>query len=257
MPKPIINGSLQPVRKSVKVSYDPNRGRTITQEWESAGDNLTGLANTCGQARMAYEYYPGTLRSRLIATATDAQAGIEGMVVDSWQLLANENQKSVLQSPAVLAMDQDNVSAILHAADKYKNGKVITLDPAEYSAAELALYQALTHGQDVYALSQYVLRHTTNVWADSTRNIADFGVECIYTTAQLLSEARSSNLWVYPMPYRLAYKIGEISSMTSVGTLVWGWRKLASTETTAPNNRIDISTEYWLALWDTLFYDLY
>jgi hypothetical protein len=52
----------------------------------------------------------------------------------------------------------------------------------------------------------------------------------------------------------LQNKINSIAAPPVVDDLLWGWRKLPSTETTAANNRVDISTEYWLAAWSKLLY---
>jgi hypothetical protein len=264
MPRPIINGTLQPIRKGTRVSYDPSRGQMIVREWEGAGDNLNGLAYQCAAANMSYELHPGRVRSRLIATATSAPE-LEESIVDSWQLLADEIQKDIKEAPAVRALHRNDLAFVVKNAKKYNDGKTLGddwwefYDDAEglinpdHHATIRSLFEALTHGHDVFNISRYVLRHTVNIPADTTKYIGDSYANYILDTATLLGEI-SSNAWRYPCPARLRYKIGSIPAMAATGSLVWGWRKLVSTETAAANNRVDVSQEYQLALWDTLVY---
>ena len=116
------------------------------------------------------------------------------------------------------------------------------------------LAELLLAGTTHYAFGQWVLRHTTNVSNAFAANIADLNVERCYTTFQLLTEVQNPSLWTFPMPARMAYKLNAIAAPASQADYQWGWRKLASPETTSANNRLEITTEYWLAQWHMFLY---
>ncbi len=109
-------------------------------------------------------------------------------------------------------------------------------------------------GSTDYQRQQYVLRHTTNVSNRWQTNVSDFNVDYIYSTGSLLSECQNTGLWILPLPARLAFKIGQIPVPQFRDNYFWGWKKGASTETTAANNRIDISTEFVLEQWSVDYY---
>jgi hypothetical protein len=248
MPKPRITGTLQPVRQPVKVSYDPQRGLQIIIPWESAGNNLQGLATTYQANRVAYELEATDRKSTLVATASGGQLGIPDLTTDTWQILGNEIQKSLLEHPDVVAgIDTATRDEIENAT---LNGtKEADLNPA-LSAFASKVFDRLRRGNTHYALGQYVLRHTTNVSNVYAQNVADFNIERIYTTSQLIAEVTNANSWIFPMPGRMVNKLQGISAPTTKTGYLWGWRKLPSTETTTAGNRIEITTEYWLEQWD-------
>ncbi len=124
------------------------------------------------------------------------------------------------------------------------------------------LMRRIRTGSDAYYFSGYVLRHTTNVGNRYRRNISDIGVDHIYYTADLLTEARDPNLWVFPLPGRLQYKVQAIEddwfnrftlngAPTIPSNYVLGWLKGGSTETTTANNRVNITTEYEFFAWSS------
>src|SRR5262249_5037809 len=88
--RPIINGTLAPIRQSLSVHFDPNRGGVVTENWASAGDTLRLLQDECEAARIAYQLEATPVRSHLVLTATDERAGIGAYTADQWQLMANE-----------------------------------------------------------------------------------------------------------------------------------------------------------------------
>jgi hypothetical protein len=230
------------------VSYDPQRGLQIRIPWESAGDNLRGLAAAYQQARVAYELEATPLKSRLVATASGGQLGIPDLTTDTWQILGNEIQKGLLEHPDVVAAIPADVR------DKIYKAELSGTDEASFSPALSAyaskVFDRLRRGATHYALGQYVLRHTTNVSNQYGNNVADFNIERIYTTSQLIGETTNSNSWIFPLPGRLVFKLQNITAPTAKTDYLWGWRKLPSTETTTSGNRVEITTEYWLEQWD-------
>lgn len=253
MPRPIITGTLQPVKQPTEYNYDPTRGLWLTERWESAGDNLRGIASQYQALRVGYQLIATAAKSTLVATSSNAESGQPEATTDTWQILGNELQKDAWQHPTLFAYA--NAAGTAAAAQSIKTAIAShSTQPAGLDATGQAIYALLDSGATHYSLGQYVLRHTTNVSNGYATNVSDFNVEKIYTTAKLLIEAQDGSLWYFPLPGRLAAKINNIAAPAVKAGYLWGWRKLPSTETTAANNRIDITTEYWLEQWSTLLY---
>src|SRR5436309_3257378 len=102
MATPKVNGTIQPIRTSRRNSFDPQKGMTVTQEFHSAGDNLNGMAQQCVTSRIQYDLSPNECRSKLITTASGAQAGFPDLAIDTWQVMANEVQKDIKEHPTVV-----------------------------------------------------------------------------------------------------------------------------------------------------------
>ncbi len=259
MPKPRINGTLNPVRQPTEYTYDPQNGMQVVFKWEAAGGDLWPLANAYAAARMGFTHIPNAAKSTLIATASGPQAGEGDFNTDTWEILANEIQKDMLEHPRSLAIEESFPGTLILVKHETESGKALATTPPWSSGAvalgATRLYNLLVRGQTHFSLGQYVLRHTTNVSNAYNSNIADFNVERIYTTAQLLTEAGNSNLWTFPLPGRLAYKVQNLPVPTARTDYLVGWRKLPSSENTAANNRVNITTEYWLEQWSLYAYD--
>jgi hypothetical protein len=252
MPKPIITGTLAPVKQPTEYTFDPVKGYSFVERWESAGDNLRGVAAQYASLRIPYNFIPSGHKSVIIATSSQPEGGQTEVTTDTWQILANEIQKSLREHPTFSQLEVTNpgeVGAMYAAAannDRPPNGSV--------SVTAVALYDLLIRGVTHYALGQYVLRHSTNVSNGYGVNVADVNIEHVYTPVQLLLETQNATFWINPLPGRLAYKISNLSSPVAKTGYLWGWRKLPSTETTGANNRVDITTEYWLEQWPTVLY---
>ncbi len=256
MPTPIIKGTLKPILIGKRQSYDPSRGLQITQDYESAGDNLNGLATQCVADGAPFDHSPNTRRSRISFTSSSG-GGVADQTSDTWQVQANEIQKDLKEHAAVLAMPTSGAGSLAETLQFVENFNAGSPPAAGYftgTDTQSLLFQLLIHGVTSYPLGQYVLRHTTNVSSAYGENVADQNVEFVYSTASLVSEITNASYWTKPCPGRLVAKIQAIEVQASGVGIFWGWRKLPSTETTAANNRIDISTEYWLAGWSTLIY---
>ena len=257
--KPIVNGTFAPIRKPLKVTYDPSRGQQVIAEWESAGDNLTGIAASYQASRIQYDLTRSGAKSTLIAVASGGQAGVPDVSIDTWQVMANEIQKDLREHPAFQAMEASypgTIGYVVRDVALYNQGQAPgspAPDPTVYDTYS-QMFQLLIRGVTHYALGQYVLRHTTNVSNVYQANVSDLNVWRVYTTAQLLIETGSTKGWVYPLPGRLSAKLQAIPAPAAQTGYVWGWLKKPSTESTTASNRIEISTEYWLEQWASILY---
>lgn len=251
MPQVIINGTLEPVKQPSEYVFDPTRGVQRVDRWESAGDNLRGVAAAYLGLRVAYTFQPSAGKSVLVATASGPEAGQPEITTDTWQIMANEIQKDLREHPKSLGIS-------LPVLQQINSGIKADRDPATITPALTGdantLYALLFRGTTHYALGQYVLRHTTNVSNSYGVNVADFNIDCLYTTSQLIAEASNGFSWAFPIPGRLVFKLQNIAPPTSRAGYLWSWRKLPSSETTAAGNRVEITTEYWLEQWSTYAY---
>jgi hypothetical protein len=259
MPNPRINGTLAAVPKAPDISWDPQRGQIISQRWESAGDGLSGIASGYAAARIQYNWTKSPHKSVLVANASSSQLGFPEVICDTWQILANEIQKDIKEFPGFQAMEAaypNTIGYVVRDVALYNQGLAPGTPAPNVAAMPQSGYLAelLVRGATHFALGQYVLRHTTNVGNQYSANIADANIERCYTTAQLLGEVQNSSLWTFPLPGRLAYKLQNITAPPAQTHYQWGWRKLPSPETTTSNNRVEITTEYWLELWHTFLY---
>jgi hypothetical protein len=253
----IAKGDLQPFLQSETWDYDPSRGFIHTIVLEGASrDRMQAWQN-------AY------VRSGIPCRRVDVKGGkstlsIEDNTIqytlDIWEIVGNEESRDGLSHPIVLAQCTDaqvftmrnNLENNMAPEDAFADETLSTL-----SAQVRRFYAMQKRGATEYRRGQYVLRHRTNAPGGWQENVDDWGVGCVYTTAQLLSEVRSSYYWTKPLPDRMAYKISHIPYPNYVDFYQWGWLKDLSTESTTAYNRIDIQTNYTLEQWPNDYYPAY
>ena len=181
-------------------------------------------------------------------------------VLDTWEIAGNAISMDGLSNPnlaSVLGSQPNDYYAYLRQqlendgkpseVGGYFSKTLHFSDPA--TATVQQFYQLQQAGSAEFESNNYVLRHSTNVSNQYQTNVADFGVDTIYSPAQLLTEASDSALWLLPLPPRLIYKLAVIPVPAPQANYLWGWLKSSSTENNAANNRVDIKTDYKLALW--------
>jgi hypothetical protein len=115
------------------------------------------------------------------------------------------------------------------------------------SAPAQRLYTRMADGATEFVRSVYILKHTTNAPSNYSANIADYNVDRIYTTSQLLSETTNSGFWLLPLPASMQYFINSLYfPATPSAYYTNGWLKRGASRSTAANFRTELSTEYWM-----------
>ena len=162
MPKLIYTGPPGPVRQPTEISYDPQRGMSVIERWESVGDGLVHVATHLQALRIGYSFTRSGHKSVLVTNPSSGTTPsiYPEVTTDSWQVLGNELQKSVQESPAWMTIDATTRKRLNAALDAKTDPSAIT--PA-FSEPAKSIYALLFNGQNHYATSQYVIRHTTNV----------------------------------------------------------------------------------------------
>ena len=72
-----ITGTLEPVTTGRRTSYDPARGIVFTEELESAGENLDGVAQALLLEQAQFEHRPSGRKSKLSYPTTTTPGGVE------------------------------------------------------------------------------------------------------------------------------------------------------------------------------------
>lgn len=273
MPFPIITGTLLALLQKQKYRFDPTRGEVIISDYKGANQsNIIGIANTAAAQGIAYEL--DLERGIAILTLDDATLNNP---IDTWELSGNDERLDLFQNPLwgndITDIQMSAIRAHLDNGDPIhgSGGGVGAFDTPDASSNLASLtglagtvverayarYQAGNEEfeNDAYG-GGYVLRHTTNVPARWTTNIADFNVGFVYSTAHLITEI-SGGLWFFPAPSRLVYKINHIPVPILRENFFWGWKKGRSNEETTANNRVNIIQSYILELWSTDDYNAF
>lgn len=265
MPVAIVRGTNLPSIQRTSWDFDPVRGYLVTQEFRAASQTqMLALQQDYVrlgiQCRLTYEQ--GDTATLAVEDATYAYT------IDSWEIVGNEESRDALSHPTLwneieaLGADVPTIIALMRSHLNSEDPPSVPFgtggDLATYANTGVEVFYNLQlRGSTEYRRQQYVLRHKTNAPARWTVNIADFGIDQIYNTSQLLAEVQSSALWVFPLPVRMAYKLSNIPAPAPQVGYLWGWLKSASTETTSAHNRIDIQTEYTLEQWSLDYYAAY
>ena len=259
----IIAGTLQPLRQRFTRKFSPSNGLVESTEWMGFGEaEMVALSQQVADSGGEYDFTNALGVYTL--TATDTSGAV---TIDSWEIGAQDEIVASTKNPLniancatgeldVIARAIRNGSTIAEAAIAMRADDSGGTYPSTLGAYAARLYQRLLTDSTGFFDSKYVLRHTTNVSNRWGLNIADINVNCIYSTAELISEVQDPTLWIAPLPGRLAFKINAITSsfISRYGTIAdfqVGWLKSASSENTAANNRVNIVTDYKFYRWST------
>ena len=277
---PIKKGTVGPITKPFKVRFDPRAGQTLEQELTGGVNALLALFATAQAQGATGEFDVNPVLSKLTSETPIGGITINGVTIpdyvfDQWEIETNESSESVFGDPrvknnisvgdrAVIARAVADGKSLAEAVSAV-NSDLGTSYTAPTAGNSLQLYNEMIKGQDSWGPFTYVLRHTSNVSQYSGYNVADNNVNCLYTTGQLLTEVGNAlwtypnaSLWTYPLPTRLVTKINNIPVQSPASDeaayYLWSWKKSASREQINAQFRVDIVTEYVLALWSTIRY---
>ena len=242
MPKPKINGTVQPVRTKISTQYDPTKGYTTTQEYESAGDNLNGLAVQARTAGMGFSLDANARKSRLVMTTTGAAPGFPEAATSTWQLYTAEIQRDLREHPnlvvigpwAASLLDRDLAylkrwtGSMLFAFNTIKTGPEYVANP------NLAFFLSLMlHGTTSFEVNGYSARATITL--PYLFDGAVPGVSPDSLMANLINDI-------------------PVGGPDDGILFRWGWRRRGTSRTFSGNNRTEIALEWTLASWPIVMY---
>jgi len=257
--KIIINGSLGPVGRPASVDSDPVRGLVVNESFHGAGlQSLAGKAAAYMAHGVAFSWHLSPVVSTIQATYSGGQLGMPDDAAINWQLLGNDVQESIFKNPFVLQNcndfptlsddvrqwrslwdqgDTDGANAFINTA--------IAAVPGEEGALR-AIIQMIKNGETHFGVAGYVLKRTHSISNFFSGTIpGDAAAEKLLTTATILG---------FGLPGPLIAKIGSIAAPPFSAPYDWTWRQLPSQLVTSARNRVEVSTEWQLGLWNTNLY---
>jgi hypothetical protein len=257
----IFRGNKKPLLQNFTRKWSPSQGyieEAVYRSFSTAEMQRLYLYMT----RNGFETEWVTERGVHVLHAVDTSGA---NTIDTWEIALNKLQTSTFKNPrntsAITGANMNDIMAMYRGDIRYAQ-VVAAITARGGQATALALAQRVNEGSDSYSHSGYVLRHTTNVSNRYRRNISDVGVDMLYDRNRLMSEVIDSRSWVYPLPGRLQFKILAIMDHVQLyfparSGHQWTWIKCGSTESTAANNRVNITSEFELGPWSTYEYQLY
>lgn len=263
----IKRGSLFPQSQKVIIRYDPQSGIVIDNDWKGAGQpEMLALFQDYVASGIACQIsYQNDIADLQSSDST------QQTTLDTWEVVGNEESVDGLSHPTVTQIaSADQVAAMRAGLENITTaltttvGIITILNKPVFDGISdgdkfvlLDFMDLQVRGSTEYRKASYCVRHTTNAPSRNLPNIADVGVNNIYTVAQFLTEVQSSALWLFPMPANLVYQIANIPTPLPKTGYLWGWLKSPPVKATAANNRINIVTEYVLEQWSVNYYAPY
>jgi hypothetical protein len=251
-------GVTEPLRQNYSENYDPESG--WKRDWHWRGLSIDRMREYAAQyQRLGCATSLSLQRDIAELEVRDTTGEI---TIDRWEVDAEQVNKSSLVNPLhfqgsgpIPAANLEIIARALRDGSTLEEARSRLEDDTGdiygdvTNARALRLFARMLKGEVDFETDVYTLVHTTNVGNRYGQNVADLNKGLLYTTAQLLSETQSSYYWIYPLPGRLAYKIQNLANDAAFNFpapdyYAWRWLKSASTERSAANNRVDISTIY-------------
>lgn len=244
MPKPIIRGTLQPVRTGFRTRFDPASGLIVTEEFSSAGDNLRGLAAQFERSGIPYEHLSNPVRSTLSVNRSGSPYQAEEPL-ERWEAFSNQVQLDIREHPNSVALGQELLARVTKDVKRHEDGRAVDTD-SYASANATALFNLMIRGVTTYPVAQWVLRYTANV-SNSYQFVteANSGIGTIYTMSQVTTSVPAG---------RLRSTLQSIEAPAADAMLTYGWLKVSYSEVQTARSRVDVSSEYWLGQWANFIY---
>jgi hypothetical protein len=254
--KVFIKGRADWTQLPSEVDFDPVRGLVMTQKFVGGGlRSLEGLFQGFYTAGIACRWKPG-VKSELSAHLSGGQGSVPDDLQTNWQLMGNEIQKSIFFSPMAIEVEVEfpgTLDKVRRDFDRLSQGqKAGTPAPA---AGAMDTYNELLGllrlGQSTFATAQYVLRRTVTV-SKTFRNGASQLLPLEGEVGNVIPHV--TILTDFGLPYALAQLAAGIPIAGAHAGFNVGWRQLPSTATTGAQNRVEVSTEWWLDEWRATLY---
>lgn len=257
-------GTLNLIQQPTEVDFDPVRGFIMHLRYRGIGTTAATLGfNTFLNQRIACKAKLSPVISELEATISGGQYGFGDTPQTNWEVLGNENEKSISESGIALAGEAAFPGTLLllrQIQNAVDSGEIDTTDPdlqgqVEESLgvtipdAQWAYLQTLmgfiARGQTHFKQGQYVAKLTTSVSNFYPGTFFIGSAETLWTTAQILALGQ---------PEAIANVIESVPEGTTHPNYLWSWRQLPPRAVTGAYNRVEVSVEWWHEEWSTQLY---
>lgn len=261
-------GTLGPIELPSIEGWDPRTGGSITRRFKGDQTLVRALALTHKAAGARIELMPpeegGYSELRATYGASDTQPPGEPLA-DVWTLLGNDLEKDLWTHPKIraeiakatnpedLAQIKGEIEMLVKGEGEvtHSDGEVyaLTFDhiyaihidplgPGMVEATWRAFVGALSRGETSYVVSQWVLRHSLVVAANTSIKPTITNIDKVYTTAGLQSAE------AIPATIKFDLPTGQ-------------WLKKAPTVEQESADKWRITQEWWFAEeWDSWTYDM-
>lgn len=262
----LSDGSVSPLFQIPGLVYQgmdkrkgPLNGEVWTLTFQSAGRSdpsqmspaETGYNLIAGDFSAAGDF-KGARHTLTVTTPEDPTGDSEVSVTAQFELLGNELQKDIREHPIALALGYEKlkiIDGVLNGDLKSPGVKYSESDILAGNMTHVYRYLRQRNGNGGYHKSQYVFRYTRITSNRAVIDVGFTGVERIHTTAQMVAQTG-------PPPGILASIADAYTTSVpaAVADYQYGWMKKTPTVTNVAGNKVQISGEYWLEEWSTIFY---
>lgn len=240
--------------------FDPQQGFIYVSTYEGNEASIRGLESvfTAAKARTRVEH-DGPVYSIEVRNAAPSSADGAEQPLDKWNLDIDFAQESIWSAPHVLsaaaAADEtgtftaDDMIAYWKSAIKAKQEETIVAPAATGFAEPLRqIYANIIRGQEAYEVERPTLSRVRTYSASYATRIRIEAIPTVYTTTALILSFAVPALIVAQLPDNPAY---------TPPYTAWSWKKRKqSSETVVALNKIQETTEWVFAAWDTLTYNV-
>jgi hypothetical protein len=238
----IVKGFPGATPQPTSYRFVAGQGWVTVLSWEGPKAAIQGLAsvvqsNDGGQVGPTGD--PTIWRAEVyIGNLADGSTEVP---VDTWELDAGWQTKSLLQHPRSQALGSDTLRDVKHAAENP------SIQVSFVGDAEI-LYDLLVRGQDSYVENNWVLRHTRSASRNFAATVATGGVNRLWTFAQILA---------FTMPSTISAAVTSLATPPYVEPVnyAWRWLKSAVTLQKAFLDRTLITETWTLEMWSTFTYN--
>ena len=253
-----------PILVSFRLERDPVKGFNSVYVWEGSQLAIFGLANSVRPDQKYVIDDSDKPVYRLIISSPDSGSpNLANDYVLEWELLGNDNEKSIFEHPNSRALGTTVLSSIKEGIKQVEDEPAATASERETAvlngiddlcfdlnvdaAAADALFALLIKGATSYVTSQYVLRRTQTVSSRAQLEYTFSNVDKIHTSAQVFADGT--------MPQPVQFAIATIPAPAAQDGYQWGWLKKTPSITQAAGGRFQGTQEWWLDQWTTFLYE--
>lgn len=247
----------------MEIGRGPINGGQWILNFESAASPRSTVLSPCEVGYLSCPvYFSARLRaigmkhSLTVSSPDDPTTTATAQVTAQYELLGNALQPDLREHPKSLKLGAAVVSEIDQVLDGKKKYNESTFPK---SGDAIILYDMLNqrHGSAGYQKSQYVFKYSRIASNRAVLAVGYNNVERTYSTDQMLAETGPPTGILNAVSEAAEKSLQPDIEATEISSgYKFGWLKQTPTVTNTANNKVQISGEFWLALWSTWIYEL-
>ena len=250
------------VETTLRVTTHPVDGSTSMLVIEGEAADVQGLQASYGGAQTTFEQTDGFGRLEVLY-ANQAATGQNEVPILRWSLDGAQQQKDLFEHRAALALSDATIDTLqekLRANTKAERDAV-TIPQVRNAQALYDLYHRGTTA--FYADDGIVMRKTMTVSTNYELSIAFSGLAMVMAGADFISTEPTMPTWARTLVTFLDDRADSVNEFIPPSGYVFGWLKHYPTIDHTFGGRVELSQEWWGAIWkvqgddDDLVYPIY